>query len=125
MRATLFLTIFLALVSVVLAAPAAVTKRGGNNGRVTYYSGYMMKDPACGGVAPSDDDLVAAVRSDSPFQCGDSVTLSRHNQKVTVKIVDHCDSCTFGEWFDVSKSAFKKLGELELGVMDDIVYTKH
>ncbi|WFC98317.1 hypothetical protein MYAM1_001043 [Malassezia yamatoensis] len=125
MRATLFFSIFFALVSIAFAAPTKFETRSGKNGRVTYYSGYMMDEPACGGSAPNDDDLVAAVRSDSPFKCGDSVTLMRGGNKATVKIVDHCDSCTYGEWFDLSKSAFKKLGELELGVMNDIIYWKN
>ncbi|WFD31492.1 hypothetical protein MSPP1_002529 [Malassezia sp. CBS 17886] len=120
MRATLFLTVFFALLSTVLAAPA-LHKRGGN-GRATYYSGYMMSDPACGGNAPNDDDMVAAVRSDSPFKCGDKVNLWRNGSKVSVTVVDHCDTCTSGHWFDLSKSAFSKLGALTLGVMDDIVY---
>ncbi|WFD02674.1 hypothetical protein MOBT1_001356 [Malassezia obtusa] len=124
MRATLFLTILFALVSVALAAPAQLETRG-KNGRVTYYAGYMMDDPACGGHRPNDEDLVAAVRADSPFKCGDKVTLMHKGHKVTVKVVDHCDTCTFGEWFDLSKSAFAKLGELELGILDDIFFWKH
>lgn len=125
MRATLFLTILFALVSVASAAPAQLQPRGGRNGRVTYYSGYMMAEPACGGATPNDEDLVAAVRADSPFKCGDKVTLMHNGNKVTVKVVDHCDSCTYGEWFDLSKSAFKKLGALELGIIDDIIFWKH
>lgn len=126
MRATLFVSIFFTLLSLALAAPSNVDKRGhGRNGRITYYSGYMMDDPACGGSRPHDDDHVAAVRKDSQFKCGDVVTLSHNGNKVTVKIVDHCDTCTFGEWFDLSKSAFKKLGELELGIIDDIIFWKH
>lgn len=124
MRATFFATSLFALLSVALAAPTEL-KRSGNNGRVTYYSGYMMAEPACGGSAPNDDDLVAAVRKDSPFKCGDQVTLSHKGNKVTVKVVDHCDTCTYGEWFDLSKSAFKKLGALDLGIIDDILYWKH
>ncbi|PKI85030.1 hypothetical protein MVES_001344 [Malassezia vespertilionis] len=124
MRATFFTTVLVTLASAVLAAPtnsASMEKRG-NGGRVTYYSGYMMANPACGGVAPNDDDMVAAVRSDSQFKCGDDVTLWNGDKSVTVKIVDHCESCTFGEWFDISKSAFSKLGALELGIINDIAY---
>lgn len=122
MRATFVAVLDSAIASAVVAAPA-VEKRG-NNGRITYYSGSMLKAPACGGSAPTDDDFIAAVSKDSPFKCGDEVNLWRHNKHVKVKVVDECATCTFGHWFDLSKAAFKELAELELGELDDVVYWK-
>ena len=70
---------FIVTLAATLCATAAVAvpieRRGGDGGRATFYYGHDLLDPACGGDAPTDDDLVAAVRADSPFKCGDKVGL--------------------------------------------------
>ena len=120
MRAAIFVSLFIALASLVLTAP---TKRG-SNGRITYYSGDMLKNPACGGSAPSDDELICAVPQSSGHKCGDKITLQHHNHKVTVTVRDFCASCDKNDWFDLSKAAFSKLASLEEGMINDILFWK-
>ena len=123
MRAALFLSLFVTLLSVVLAAPTSNAKRG-NNGRITFYSGNMLKAPACGGPAPKDSDFVAAVPESSGHKCGDKINLWHNGKTVTVTVRDFCATCSEPNWFDLTKAAFEKLADLELGLVNDIVFWK-
>ncbi|KAE8220088.1 hypothetical protein CF319_g6332 [Tilletia indica] len=100
----------------------------GKLAKVTWYSGKHLLNPACGGPSPSDHALVAAVNRHSPFaSCGDVLTFTSPSsgRSVTVRIVDWCDTCTAGEpWFDLTKGAFEKLADLELGVLKGLEFER-
>ena len=52
-----------------------VSKRGG--GKLTWYAGGMLSNPACGGSSPSDDDMVVAVAQNSGYgTCNQKVKLN-------------------------------------------------
>ena len=117
---------FIVTLAATLCATAAVAvpieRRGGDGGRATFYYGHDLLDPACGGDAPTDDDLVAAVRADSPFKCGDKVGLWYKGKSIEVTIRDHCEGCTYGGWFDLTKCAFSKLADLDVGILEDVKF---
>ncbi|KAK0532790.1 hypothetical protein OC834_002060 [Tilletia horrida] len=102
---------------------------GNQLAKVTWYSGKHLLNPACGGPSPSDHALVAAVNRHSPFaSCGDVLTLrSPHSpaHTVRVRIVDWCDTCSASEpWFDLTKGAFEKLADLEVGVLKGLEFER-
>ncbi|KAL9936530.1 hypothetical protein V8E36_004598 [Tilletia maclaganii] len=101
---------------------------GSKSTKVTWYSGKHLLDPACGGPSPNDHTLVAAVNRHSPFaSCGDVLNIRSptNGRSVTVRIVDWCDTCSSTEpWFDLTKGAFEKLGDLELGVIKGLQYER-
>lgn len=93
--------------------------RGDDGAHITWYSGKSLDDPYCGGPTPSDSDLVAATPWDSPYDCGDKVQFDYWGNKVTVTIVDKCDTCS-GTWFDLAKGAFSHLADLEVGELHNV-----
>ncbi|WFD36187.1 hypothetical protein MCUN1_003064 [Malassezia cuniculi] len=123
MRAAFVIGLFVALFSVVLALPTSNSKRG-TNGRITFYTGDMLNAPACGGPAPTDEDMICAVPENSGHECGDRINLWHNGKTVTVTVRDKCATCTEPNWFDLSKGAFSKLADLDLGIVDDIVFWK-
>ena len=71
---------------------------------MTWYSGESLKNPACGGGTPGNNELVAAVLQHGGYaKCGDHITLKHNGKSVTVKIVDYCASGCSGTWFDVTQ----------------------
>lgn len=112
-----------------MAAPVApnadtqVEARGPRGAHITWYSGHMLDNPYCGGTTPTDSDLVAATPWDSPYGCGDKIFFDYYGNKVTVTVVDKCDSCS-GTWFDISKGAFSRLTNLEVGELWNVDFWK-
>lgn len=95
------------------------------NGKVTFYYGSQLLNPACAG-APTPDDwsMTAAISFDSPFSCGDRVRISDGQGKhVIVTVVDRCTGCT-REWIDVTKGVFKHFSSLDTGVLHDLTFHK-
>ncbi|KAI8971686.1 RlpA-like double-psi beta-barrel-protein domain-containing protein-containing protein [Mycotypha africana] len=93
--------------------------RSSKSGDATYYSVGLG---SCGHTN-SDSEMVAALSSklmgsgSKGSYCGESITVeSESGKSVTVKVVDTCPSCGEGD-VDLSPSAFKKLGSLDLGVI--------
>jgi hypothetical protein len=101
-------------------AENGIEKRG--HGKLTWYAGGMLDAPACGGPTPGDDDLVLAVKSDGSYgKCGDEVELHYQGKSVRAKVRDYCEDCEFGH-FDGTKGVFKKLADLEKGILTGITY---
>ncbi|KIS67180.1 uncharacterized protein UMAG_05046 [Mycosarcoma maydis] len=94
------------------------------NGKVTFYSGSQLLNPACPGApTPSDSSMIAAISFDSPFHCGDRVMISGKGKQAVVTIVDRCAACT-NNWMDVTKGVFQVFSGLETGVLHDVSFTK-
>ena len=123
MRSAFIASIFALAASTVLAAP---TKREFHNraAKLSWYAGYMMDEPYCGGAPPSDDDMVVATSFDTPYKCGDKLTFEYYGNHATVTVRDRCETC-HGEWFDLSKGAFAALTDLEVGVLENVDYWSH
>lgn len=97
-------------------------------GKVTWYAGDQLNNPACGGPTPTDASHIVAVKHNGGYgNCGDWVHLHYNGKMVAAKIVDYCASCEFGH-FDASKSVFSALAPLDQGVINGIHFkliTKH
>lgn len=95
------------------------------NGKVTYYFGSQLLNPACPGApTPDDGSMTAAISFDSPFQCGDKVKISDKSGKhATVTVVDRCAGCSYN-WIDVTKGVFKVFSDLDAGVLKDVSFSK-
>ncbi|CBQ70418.1 conserved hypothetical protein [Sporisorium reilianum SRZ2] len=89
-------------------------------GKVTWYAGNQLNNPACGGPTPTDNSAIVAVKANGGYgKCGDTVHLHYKGKMVSAKIVDYCASCEWGH-FDASKSVFKALAPLSQGVIEGI-----
>ncbi|PWN53255.1 hypothetical protein IE53DRAFT_366507 [Violaceomyces palustris] len=92
--------------------------------KLTFYSGNQLLAPACGGKAPTDDDLVAAVTPHGGIgKCGDRIKLTYKGSSVTVTVRDYCAACT-PRWMDLTKGAFKRLAPLSQGVIEGATFAK-
>ncbi|ETS65423.1 hypothetical protein PaG_00157 [Moesziomyces aphidis] len=114
-----------------LEAPALETRKHHskgkkvNGGKVTYYYGSQLLNPACPGApTPSDSSMTAAISFDSPFQCGDRIKISDPQGKhAVVTVVDRCAGCTWN-WIDVTKGVFQVFSGLDAGVLTGLTMTK-
>ncbi len=90
------------------------------SGKVTWYAGDQLDNPACGGPTPSDNSAVVAVKKNGGYgKCGETVHLHYNGKMVSAKIVDYCAGCEWGH-FDATRSVFKKLAPLSQGVIEGI-----
>lgn len=97
-----------------------VTKRGG--GKLTWYAGGMLSNPACGGSSPSDNDMVVAVAQNSGYgSCNQKVKLNYKGKTVQATIRDYCEGCDYGH-FDATKGVFSKLASLGEGELQGIEF---
>ncbi|KDQ13565.1 hypothetical protein BOTBODRAFT_188533 [Botryobasidium botryosum FD-172 SS1] len=103
---------------------------------VTWYDGSMLDDPECynGEYQPDDSSLVAAVvMSDGYASCKDMIEIARFDDSgntlasVVVQVVDACsegcDDGKDGHWFDLTKGAFDRLFDEDVGQAD--VWFRH
>lgn len=95
------------------------------HGKVTYYAGGQLANPACGGKTPNDGSMIAAISFDSPFGCGDKIRILDNDsgRQQVVTVVDRCAGCT-REWIDVTKGVFSIFDSLDAGVLHDVSFTK-
>lgn len=90
------------------------------SGKLTYYAGNQLNNPACGGPTPNDNSMVVAVKENGGYgSCGETVHIHYGGKMVSVKIVDYCASCEWGH-FDGTKGVFKQLAPLSKGVLNGI-----
>ncbi|PWN48855.1 hypothetical protein IE53DRAFT_388936 [Violaceomyces palustris] len=89
-------------------------------GKLTWYAGSQLDNPACGGSRPSDDTMAVAVKKNGGYgKCGETVHIHYGGKMVSAKIVDYCAGCEWGH-FDATKGVFKKLAPLSTGVLEGI-----
>lgn len=101
-------------------AENGLEKRG--NGKLTWYAGGMLDNPACGGPTPSDSDYIVAVSSDGSYGvCNQRVRLSYQGKTVVARIADYCDGCGHGH-FDATKGLFSDFADLDVGVLTGVNY---
>lgn len=101
-------------------ADNGLQKRG--NGKMTWYGGGMLKAPACGGSAPTDDDMVVAVAQNGGYgSCNQKVRLHYQGKKIEATVRDYCDDCGFGH-FDATKGLFSHFADLDKGVLTGVDY---
>ena len=95
------------------------------NGKVTYYFGSQLLNPACPGApTPNDGSMTAAISFDSPFECGDRIKITNSEGKhAIVTVVDRCAGCSYN-WIDVTKGVFRVFSDLDAGVLRDVSFTK-
>lgn len=97
-------------------------------GKVTWYAGGQLANPACGGPTPTDNSKVVAVKKNGGYgKCGETVHLHYNGKMVSATIVDYCEACSWGH-FDATKSVFKALAPLSQGVIEGIhfkLFTKN
>ena len=61
------------------------------SGKVTWYAGGQLDNPACGGPTPTDESMVVAVKANGGYgKCGETVHLHYKGKMVSAKIVDYC-----------------------------------
>lgn len=61
------------------------------NGKLTWYAGNQLNDPACGGPTPTDNSHVVAVKKNGGYgKCGETVHLHYNGKMVVAKIADYC-----------------------------------
>ncbi|KAI8374493.1 RlpA-like double-psi beta-barrel-protein domain-containing protein-containing protein [Radiomyces spectabilis] len=99
----------------VQAAPV-LNKRGDHQGQGTFYNVGMG---SCG-KKNKDSQMVAALSGqlmDENDYCGKKIKASTKHGSVTVTVVDTCPECDKHD-IDFSPAAFKKLGDLNDGVLD-------
>lgn len=90
------------------------------NGKVTWYGGSQLDNPACGGPTPTDNSAIVAVKQNGGYgKCGEWVHLHYNGKMVAAKIVDYCASCEWGH-FDASRGVFKQLAPLSQGVLNGV-----
>ncbi|GAC92819.1 expansin [Pseudozyma hubeiensis SY62] len=95
-----------------------------SNGKVTFYAGSQLLNPACPGASsPSDSSMIAAISFDSPFNCGDRIRIAGKGKSVVVTAVDRCAGCN-SAWLDVTKGVFRIFDSLDAGVLNDVSFTK-
>ncbi|CDH56514.1 hypothetical protein RO3G_05068 [Lichtheimia corymbifera JMRC:FSU:9682] len=110
--------------STTMAASSKKSKGGSGGGS---YSGkatwYTVSLGSCGSTN-SDSELVAAMNhaqmenganSNNNPNCGRRVSIKGPKGSVTVKVVDTCPSCPYGN-IDLSPAAFKRIADLDDGV---------
>ena len=98
----------------------SVQKRGG--GKLTWYSGGMLSNPACGGSPPNDNDMVVAVAQGKCYgSCNQKVKFHYKGKTAEATIRDYCSGCQFGH-FDATKGVFGTLASLDEGVLEGIEY---
>ncbi|EPQ31693.1 uncharacterized protein PFL1_01026 [Pseudozyma flocculosa PF-1] len=89
-------------------------------GKLTYYAGHQLDNPACGGPTPTDNDMVVAVKENGGYgKCGDTVHIHWKGKMVSATIRDYCEGCEWGH-YDATKGLFRKLDSLSMGVLDGI-----
>lgn len=95
------------------------------NGKVTFYYGSQLLNPACPGARTPDDwSMTAAISFDSPFHCGDRVRISDGKGKhAIVTVVDRCAGCS-ADWMDVTKGVFRVFSGLDRGVLHGVTFHK-
>lgn len=91
------------------------------HGRVTWYDGHMMDNPACGGKRPSEHEFVVAVPKMLQSKCGYTIEIHHNHKTVKAKVVDYCADCE-NHHLDVSPQVFKALAPLDEGDLKDIHY---
>lgn len=85
-----------------------------------WYGGGQLSAPACGGKAPSDNDMVVAVKSGGPFKCHDTVHIHYNGKMQAAKVVDYCAGCD-EHALDLTQGLFRQLaGSLDKGVMKGV-----
>lgn len=96
-----------------------------SNGKVTFYYGSQLLNPACPGAStPNDGSMIAAISFDSPFKCGDKIKIQdKQGKHAIVTAVDRCAGCT-RDWIDVTKGVFTVFSDLETGVLHDVSFSK-
>ncbi|WFD43339.1 hypothetical protein MPSI1_002000 [Malassezia psittaci] len=93
-----------------------------SSGKLTWYGGSMLDNPACGGSTPTDSDMIVAVAQDAGYgSCNQKVKLSYNGKSVTARIADYCEGCGYGH-FDGSKGLFKKFADLDEGVLTGLSF---
>ena len=89
-------------------------------GKLTWYGGGQLQNPACGGPTPTDSSHIVAVKAHGGYgECGDTVHIHYNGKMVSATVVDYCESCEWGH-FDASKGVFKALAPLSQGVLEPI-----
>ncbi|WFD26039.1 hypothetical protein MNAN1_001014 [Malassezia nana] len=101
-------------------AENGLQKRG--NGKMTWYGGGMLKAPACGGAAPTDDDMVVAVAQNGGYgSCNQKVRFHYQGKKIEATVRDYCEGCGYGH-FDATKGLFSHFADLDKGVLTGVDY---
>lgn len=60
-------------------------------GKLTWYAGGQLDNPACGGPTPTDDSMVVAVKENGGYgKCGEKVHIHWKGRMVEAHIVDYC-----------------------------------
>ncbi|KAI7903463.1 uncharacterized protein BX663DRAFT_506587 [Cokeromyces recurvatus] len=99
-------------------------KRGG---RGTWYSGTGLKHAACYGrkglpeFSAKPHNMIGAMAMHHFEECYKCMKITNNRRKsrtVIVKIIDKCAGCKVGKAIDLSPAAFRKLADLEQGVVD-------
>ncbi|RCI04342.1 hypothetical protein CU098_008452 [Rhizopus stolonifer] len=102
----------------------SLEKRGG---RGTWYSGTDLKNAACydriglPAYSATIYSMIGAMAMHKFEQCYKcmKITNNKHKTKtVVVKIVDKCAGCKVNKAIDLTPAAFKKLDNLDAGVVD-------
>jgi len=83
---------------------------------MTYYAGNQLRNPACGGATPTNEDHVVAVKKGGPWKCGQTIHIHHHNTHKTARVVDYCESCA-EDHVDATKGLFQEFADLEVGVI--------
>lgn len=121
-------TLFFALISVfaimisMQAAPISESSIANplearmKSSRITWYAGNSLSNPACGGSTPNDNSMIAAVKQGGRFGCGNRLRINYKGKSVTVRVVDYCQGCS-NTAIDLTKGAFKRLANLDVGVL--------
>lgn len=64
--------------------------------------------------------MIVAIPTDSPFSCGDQLTLQYNGNSVSVSVVDNCAACQPHQ-VDCTKGVFQALGaSLEQGELHNV-----
>ncbi|KAI9309520.1 RlpA-like double-psi beta-barrel-protein domain-containing protein-containing protein [Cunninghamella echinulata] len=99
-------------------------KRGG---RGTWYTGSDLKNAACYGrkglptYSATVHSMIGAMAMrefENCYKCMKITNNQNKSRSVVVRIVDKCAGCKVGKAIDLTPAAFKKLGSLDLGVLD-------
>lgn len=89
------------------------------NGKLTWYGGGQLDNPACGGSTPGRNDHVVAVKQGGRFSCGDTVHIHHKDKMVAAKVVDYCAGCDESH-VDASQGVFEKLANLDEGELNGV-----
>ncbi|KAG2195772.1 hypothetical protein INT47_005749 [Mucor saturninus] len=94
--------------------------------RGTWYSGNDLKNAACydrnglPAYSASINSMIGAMamkKFENCYKCM-KITNKKNKKTVTVKIVDKCAGCIVNKAIDLTPAAFKKLANLDEGVID-------